>query len=189
MYVIMGLGNPDKKYLDTYHNIGFLCVDAAAKKLGTEFSKGECRAITAHAKVGSHKIILAKPITYMNLSGESARELVNKYKIELEKFIVIYDDIDLPVGKVRIRYEGSAGTHNGMKSIVQHMGTTSVYRIRVGIGKPSNENMDLADFVLSPISKEVMENLSPIIEHVADAIVEFTKGTPIEHIREKYNKR
>lgn len=189
MYLIMGLGNPDKQYLNTYHNVGFMCVDMAAKKLGAEFSKGECRAVTAHIRNGQDKVILAKPITYMNLSGESARELINKYKIERERFIVIYDDIDLPVGKVRIRYTGSAGTHNGMKNIVQNVGTNDVFRIRIGVGKPENVGMDLKDFVLSNISKEVYALLEPALDRASDAVLAFVNGTPIEKVMEKYNLR
>ncbi len=189
MYLIMGLGNPDKQYLKTYHNVGFMCADLIAEKLGTTFSKGECRAVTAYSGIGSDKIIIAKPITYMNLSGESARELINKYKIERECFVVIYDDIDLPVGNVRIRYTGSAGTHNGMKNIVRNVGSTDVYRIRIGVGKPENAGMDLKDFVLSKISDEVMDSLAPALDRAADAAIAFAKGLPIEKVMEKYNKR
>lgn len=189
MYLIMGLGNPDKQYLNTYHNVGFMCADVIAKKLGAEFSKGECRAVTAHVGNGQNKIIIAKPITYMNLSGESARELINKYKIERERFIVIYDDVDLPLGNIRIRYTGSAGTHNGMKNIVQNVGTTDVFRIRIGVGNPKNDNIDLKDFVLSKISDSVMKELAPALEKAADATIDFVNGTPIEKVMQTYNSK
>ena len=119
MYLIVGLGNPEKKYLNTWHNVGFMCLDRLAEKLDVSFDKSECRCVTAHAKLNGEKVILAKPLTYMNLSGEAVQELVHKYKVEKGNLVVAYDDVDLPLGSVRIRKFGSAGTHNGMKNIVQ----------------------------------------------------------------------
>ncbi|MEG1710939.1 MAG: aminoacyl-tRNA hydrolase [Clostridia bacterium] len=189
MYLIIGLGNIDKQYLNTYHNLGFMCADYIAKLLGVEFSKGECRAITAHTKVNGEKVIIAKPITYMNLSGDSVIELVNKYKIEQDKFLVIYDDIDIPIGSVRIRENGSAGTHNGMRSIVSRCNTTQFSRIRIGTGRPPRDEMDLADFVLSQISQQSHIILDGAIERGAKAAVEFANGMPILKVMEKFNLR
>ena len=137
MYLVVGLGNPDRKYLNTFHNVGFMCVDLLADKLGETFTKNECKAMTLHTRINGHKVIVAKPLTYMNLSGESVLELVNKYKIEIEKLIVVYDDVDLPMGTVRIRKGGSAGTHNGMRNIVKLLDNTGFARIRLGINKPT----------------------------------------------------
>jgi PTH1 family peptidyl-tRNA hydrolase len=185
VFLVTGLGNPGDEYRQTFHNAGFLCVDEAAKKLGISFTKGECRAITAHYKTPDAKVILAKPITYMNLSGFAVQELVRKYKVEQSKFLVVYDDIDLPLGAIRIKQQGSAGTHNGMKDIVNKMGTTDIMRVRIGIGKEWKG--DLADFVLSRISAEDMEVLSSAISKAADAIIDFIKGGDISAIMRKYN--
>lgn len=152
MKLIVGLGNPDKKYEKTYHNIGFLCVDALAASLGLSFSKKYGNAKIAEGHYNGEKIILAKPQTYMNLSGESVLKIKNKFKLEDENILTILDDIDLPVGVVRYRQSGSAGTHNGLRNIIKLLGTNEIPRLRIGIGR--NEKMDLADFVLSKISSE-----------------------------------
>ena len=120
MYLVVGLGNPDRQYADTFHNVGFLVADRLARLLGASFDKGECRAICAHARLCGEKVIVAKPITYMNLSGESLKELVKKYKIEREKCVVVYDDADMPLGAIRLRKSGSGGSHNGMKNIIEN---------------------------------------------------------------------
>lgn len=187
MYLVVGLGNPDKKYENTFHNMGFMCVDRFVQKLGVNFDKGECRAITAHVRVNGEKVIVAKPITYMNLSGESLRELVNKYKIEKGHLIVVYDDVDLPLGSVRIRPEGSAGTHNGMRSIVQCLGTTDFPRIRVGIFKETP--MQLADYVLSQLSAQDKQQLNAAFEDVAQALAEFVGGQDFQAVMRNHNIR
>lgn len=185
MYLVVGLGNPDKKYENTFHNIGFMCVDKFAEKLGATFDKGECRAITAHTSVNGEKVIIAKPITYMNLSGESLRELVNKYKIEKGNLVVVYDDVDIPMGSVRIRPNGSAGTHNGMRNIVQCLGTTDFVRIRVGIHKETP--MQLVDFVLSKLSLDDKKTMEPVFENVAGALVDFVSGQDIDAVMRNHN--
>lgn len=187
MYLIIGLGNPDKKYNNTYHNVGFNCLDAIVNSLGVAFNKGECRAVTAHHRTGKDKVIFAKPITYMNLSGNAVIELVNKYKIEQDKFIVVYDDVDLPLGKLRLRQVGSAGTHNGVKSIVSCLNTTSFMRIRIGIGQNLPIGYDLADYVLSNIDKDAADLLNKSIREVVDAVTDFINGVPFEAISLKYN--
>ncbi|MEG1528503.1 MAG: aminoacyl-tRNA hydrolase [Clostridia bacterium] len=184
-YLIVGLGNPDKQYQQTFHNIGFMCVDAYAKKLGIEFSKGECRAITASIKSGSTKIIIAKPITYMNLSGEAIRELVNKYKIEQDKLLVVYDDVDIPLASVRIRCKGSGGTHNGMKNVVACLNTQDIYRIRVGIGQ--THEGELFDYVLSKISKADLKLLDQAITSVVSALEFFCSGQQIDKVMLQFN--
>lgn len=152
MYLVVGLGNPDRQYADTFHNVGFLVADRLARLLGANFDKGECRAICAHARLCGEKVIVAKPITYMNLSGESLKELVKKYKIEREKCVVVYDDADMPLGAIRLRKSGSGGSHNGMKNIIENMRTEDIFRVRVGIGRPQNDRMELKDYVLGKIN-------------------------------------
>lgn len=187
MYLIIGLGNPDKVYENTFHNIGFMALDRLAEKLGAAFSKNECKAKTAHVFVGGQKVILAKPQTYMNLSGESVISLTAKYKIEQDKFFVIYDDVDLGLGSVRIRESGSAGTHNGMRNIVQQIGTQQFNRLRIGIGRGKNQNMELKDFVLSRVSKDDMAVLDKTFDSVCNAMEEFCQGQPVQKIMQKYN--
>jgi len=189
VFLVVGLGNPEEKYFNTYHNVGFNAVDEFAKSIGATFDKGECRAITCHKKTEIGKTIIAKPITYMNLSGESVRELVNKYKIEQTDCIVIYDDADLPVGKIRIRKDGSGGSHNGMLNIVKNMGTQNIYRIRVGIDRPKVEGFALMDYVLSKISPENSQKLEESYAQIAKILKEFCDGVDIDKIMQKYNHR
>ena len=148
MYIIVGLGNPGDKYEKTRHNVGFNVIDLLAKEYSIDVSKIKHKALIGEGRVGTEKVILVKPMTYMNLSGESVADICNYYNIDLENLIVIYDDIDLDVGKIRIRKKGSGGTHNGMRSIIKCLGSNEFPRVRVGISKPKN-GQDLADFVLS----------------------------------------
>ena len=187
MYLVVGLGNPEKKYFNTFHNMGFMVVDRLAEKLGVTFTKGECRAVTAHARVNGQKVIVAKPVTYMNLSGEAVQELTHKYKIEKGNLIVVYDDVDIPMGKLRIRQEGSAGTHNGMKNIVQMLSTEDFPRVRIGIGNTTP--MALVDYVLSQVSEDDCKTLDPILDQAAQALYDFVNGEPIDHVMQKYNIR
>lgn len=187
MYLIVGLGNPEKKYLNTWHNLGFLCLDKLAKTLGVQFDKAECKSMTAHTRVNGQKVVLAKPLTYMNLSGEAVQELVHRYKVEKGNFIVVYDDIDIPVGSVRIRKEGSAGTHNGMKNIVKMTSTTDFPRIRIGSGKETP--MALIDFVLSQITEEDHKIVDEALEIAADALHQFVLGEPLDKIMQQHNKK
>ena len=152
MKLIVGLGNPEKKYEKTYHNVGFSIVDKLSDEYGLDFSKNECRAKTCSFYIGNEKVIIAKPQTYMNLSGTSVIELKQKYKIYNKDIFVFCDDIDLPLGKIRLRHEGSGGTHNGLKNIVALIGS-DFNRIKIGIGR-DEKFKDLADFVLSVIPKE-----------------------------------
>ena len=134
MYIICGLGNPGTEYEQTRHNMGFLTMDVLAYKLGIDIRKLKFRSLLGEGRIGTEKVILVKPQTYMNNSGEAVREIVAYYGIEPSRLIVVYDDIDLPVGDLRLREKGSAGTHNGMKSVVQQLGVTDFPRIRIGVG-------------------------------------------------------
>lgn len=168
MYIIVGLGNPGKKYENTKHNMGFLTIDVLAEKLGIRVSRIRHRALTGEGMCGREKVLLAKPQTYMNLSGESVREILSFYKEDPEHLIVIYDDIDIPMGTLRIRKKGSAGTHNGMRSIIYQIGSGDFPRVRIGIG--GERRGDLADYVISGFSAEDREKIESAILRAADAV-------------------
>lgn len=187
MFLVVGLGNPEKKYLNTWHNVGFMCVDKLAKMLNVSFDKAECRCVTAHARVNGQKVIIAKPLTYMNLSGEAVQELVHKYKVEKGNLIVAYDDVDIALGKLRIRKEGSAGTHNGMRNIIKMISTDDFPRIRIGTGKETE--MALIDFVLSNISDDDHAILDKTLDDVANALFDFVNGVDLERVMQKYNSK
>ena len=187
MYLVVGLGNPEKKYFNTFHNMGFMVVDRLAEKLGASFDKGECCSVTAHTRVGNEKVIIAKPVTYMNLSGKAVQELTHKYKIEKGKLVVVYDDVDIPQGTLRIRKDGSAGTHNGMRNIVQLLGCEDFARVRVGIHKDTP--MPLVDFVLSQLTDDDHAAIDPVLDHAAEALNAFVHGEPIDTVMQKYNIR
>ena len=183
MYIIAGLGNPGKKYENTRHNIGFITLDFLAERHDIKINKIKHKALVGEGRISGQKVLLVKPQTYMNLSGESLREVMDYYKVDIEDMIVIYDDIDLPAGTVRIRKKGSAGTHNGMRSIVQHLGQ-DFPRIRMGIG--NERKGDLVDFVLGGFSKEDREVLEPAVERAALAVETYV-GEGIEKAMNKYN--
>lgn len=183
MYVIVGLGNPGKKYENTRHNIGFITLDYLAEQHDIKVNKIKHKALVGEGRISGQKVLLVKPQTYMNLSGDSVREVMDYYKVDIEDLIVIYDDIDLPAGTVRIRKKGSAGTHNGMRNIVQHLGQ-DFPRIRMGIG--NERKGDLVDFVLGGFSKEDKEILEPAVERAARA-VECYVDEGIEKAMNKYN--
>ena len=187
MYLIVGLGNPEKKYETTFHNMGFLAVGEAADKLGVKFKKKECEASVAEAFVGGEKIILARPVTYMNASGRAVKQLMAKYKASPSDLLVIYDDFDLPKGKIRIRAAGSAGTHNGMRSIIGEIGTGDFARIRIGI-RDSEADIPIINYVLSEIRKEDYPLFASACSDAADAAIRFARGESIENVMNAYNR-
>ena len=187
MYLIVGLGNPEKKYETTFHNMGFLAVGEAADKLGVKFKKKECEASVAEAFVGGEKIILARPVTYMNASGRAVKQLMAKYKASPSDLLVIYDDFDLPKGKIRIRAAGSAGTHNGMRSIIGEIGTGDFARIRIGI-RDSEADIPIINYVLSEIRKEDYPLFASACLDAADAAIRFARGEGIENVMNAYNR-
>ena len=186
MYLIVGLGNPEKKYEKTFHNMGFIAAGDAAEKLGVKFKKKECEASVAEAYIGGEKVIIARPVTYMNNSGRAVKQLAAKYKVPPERVAVIYDDYDLPKGKIRIRPEGSAGTHNGMRSVIGETGWTNFPRIRIGI-RDSAVNIPIIDYVLSEIRKEDYELFAAACGRAADAAIAFAGGAKIEDVMNKFN--
>ena len=175
MYLIVGLGNPGTKYAHTRHNVGFDVLDALSRKLGVSISREKEQALIGECFVGGQKVILALPQTYMNLSGESVMRLVSWYKIEPENLLVVYDDIDIPQGHIRIRKNGSAGTHNGMRSIVGLLGYENFPRLRVGVGQ-KREGYELADWVLGHYIGEEQEVADKAFLQAADAIVEYIEN-------------
>lgn len=187
MFLIVGLGNPDKKYCRNYHNTGFMVLDKLAEELDFKIKKKECNGICAEYFLEGEKIIFAKPQTYMNLSGGCVQNFVNRYKIPLENILIVYDDIDIDLGALRFKEKGSAGTHNGMKNIVEVLGTTNIKRLRVGIGKPENPNMDLADYVISDVPKKHSELFDETLEKAASAVVDFINKKDLSEIMQKYN--
>lgn len=177
MYIIVGLGNPGKDYENTRHNIGFMVIDEAAGKYNISVSEKKHKAIIGKGYIGGQKVILVKPQTYMNLSGESVRDIIDYYKIEEKtELIVISDDISLDVGQLRIRKKGSAGGHNGLKNIILHLGHDEFQRIRMGVGeKPSG--YDLADYVLGHFSGEEKAQIADAVKKAAEALeVIITEG-------------
>lgn len=170
MYIIAGLGNPGKEYEGSRHNVGFMTLDALADRYQIDIREKAHKALIGKGMIEGNKVILVKPQTYMNLSGESIRSVMDYYKTEPSEFIVIYDDISLEPGQIRIRKKGSAGGHNGIKNIIAHLGTQEFPRIRIGVGeKPPR--MDLADYVLSRFPKEEKEEMEQAFRDGAAAAV------------------
>ncbi|MDY4561011.1 MAG: aminoacyl-tRNA hydrolase [Peptostreptococcus porci] len=172
MYIIIGLGNPGKKYEHTRHNAGFDAIDFLSKRHNISVTKIKHKSLTGEGRIGAEKVVLIKPQTYMNLSGEAVLSAFQFYKVDIENVIVLYDDIDLDIGKLRIRKKGSAGSHNGMKSIIKCLGRQDFPRIRIGVSKPE-EGRDLADFVLSRVPKDKQMDMDSAIEKAADTIDEI----------------
>lgn len=187
MYIIVGLGNPTREYAGTRHNIGFDVITHLSDKFNIPLNMKKHKAICGSGFIGGEKVILAQPQTYMNLSGESVRELADFYKVSSDQIMIIYDDISLDVGQLRLRSKGSAGGHNGIKSIISHLGTQEFPRIKVGVGnKPAN--WDLADYVLGRFPKEEEQVVRGALKRAADACEDFiSKG--MEYAMNQYNKK
>ena len=187
MYIIAGLGNPTREYEKTRHNVGFEVIDRLAEEYHISVDTKKHRALIGKGMIGAEKVILVKPQTFMNLSGESIREVLEYYKAEPEDLIVIYDDISLAPGQIRVRGKGSAGGHNGVKNIILQLATQEFPRIRVGVGeKPAR--MDLADYVLGHFSKEEQEQMEEGYEHAVCAVKEIVTGN-IEAAMNEYNRK
>ena len=188
MYLIVGLGNPGKQYENTRHNVGFDAVDLLVDEYRVPSSGKQHKAMYGKGVIAGQKVILAKPLTYMNLSGESVRSLVEYYKIDPEEeLIVIYDDISLEPGKIRIRKKGSAGGHNGIKNIIAQLGTQNFQRIKVGVGEKP-KGWDLADYVLGHFSKEDRELMEEGYDRADHAVGMILNGE-IEAAMNQYNRK
>lgn len=170
MFLIAGLGNPGRQYEMTRHNIGFEVIDYISKEYKIKVNKIKHKALIGEGVLQGERVLLAKPQTFMNLSGESVRDICEYYKIAAEKIIVIYDDISLPSGSVRIRAKGSAGGHNGMKSIIYQLQTDEFMRLRIGVGAPKHEDYDLKDYVLGRFGAEEADDIISAVKLCPDAL-------------------
>ena len=169
-WIVVFLGNPGPKYRDTRHNAGFMAADAMEKKLGVSINKLRFKALTAQATLGGEKVLLLKPQTYMNLSGESVSPAAAFYKVPPEHIIVVSDEVSLRIGKLRIRKSGSAGGHNGLKNIIAMLGTDAFPRIRMGVGAPPHADYDMADWVLSSFKNQDADDMRSLAVRVCDAV-------------------
>lgn len=177
-WLIVGLGNPGDKYENTRHNVGFMTVDILAERLRIPVQKLKYKALTNTAELGGQKVLLMKPVTYMNLSGEAVRQAADFYKIHPERVLVISDDVSLPVGKLRIRAGGSAGGHNGLKNIIAQLGSDRFPRVKIGVGEKPHPDYDMADWVLSKFSGEDKKAIDAAILRAADAVECLLKEGP-----------
>lgn len=168
-WMIVGLGNPGKEYEKTRHNVGFRVTDLVAETLKTKIDRLKFRALTRMVTHNGQKVLLVQPQTYMNVSGAAVSALATYYKVPVERILVIFDDISLPVGRIRIRKDGSAGGHNGIKSIIQSLGSDKFPRVKVGVGAKPHPDYDLADWVLSKFSAQEEKDLAPALENAAKA--------------------
>ena len=186
MYVIAGLGNPGKEYEKTRHNMGFLVLDILSDENGIPVNRAKHNAMTGKGTIEGKQVLLVKPTTYMNDSGRSLGEIVRYYDVAPEELIVIYDDMDMEPGTIRIRKKGSAGSHNGMKSIISHLGDGEFPRVRVGIGRPSFD--DWKDYVLSRYPKDDEERIMEGVEKAAEAVTSILRNG-IDRAMNEFNRR
>ena len=168
-WLLVGLGNPGDKYDNTRHNVGFAAIDQLAEELRVPVQKLKYRALTNTVELGGAKVLLMKPITYMNLSGEAVGEAARFFKIPADHVLVLSDDVSLPVGKLRIRKGGSAGGHNGLKSIIQHLGTDQFPRVKIGVGEKPHPDYDMADWVLGKFAGEDLKTITQAIQRAGKA--------------------
>lgn len=188
MKLIVGLGNPGREYAATRHNIGFMVIDRLAQKLGVAVDKTMFKTLVGQTRIDLEKVVLAKPQTYMNLSGGAVGALLNWYKLAVGDLIVIYDDMDLPPGRLRIRLEGGSGGHKGMKSIIEVLGNESFPRVRIGIGKPAEPGFDGADYVLSRISGNEARIMEDSINLAVEAVCCLVRHGA-ERAMNEYNRK
>lgn len=188
MKMIVGLGNIGKEYDQTRHNVGFMTVDAFAQELGVNFKQdGQHHAFVAEGWVGTDKVLLVKPTTYMNLSGEAVAPLMNYYNLEVEDILIIQDDMDMELGRLRLRTKGSAGGHNGIKSIISHLGTQSFNRLKFGIAHPKHEKQAVINFVLGKFNKDDAITVDQSIQIAKKMMNDFVQGQPMDQLMNQYN--
>lgn len=185
MYIIAGLGNPGKEYENTRHNTGFMVIDKLASKYNIEVNKEKHKALIGTGVIEGQKVILVKPQTFMNLSGEAVSEIMQFYKEDINNFIAVFDDIDLPIGSIRIKVKGTAGTHNGVKSLVNELNSNEFKRVKVGIGTPIGK-MDLVNYVLGKFSEEEAKNIDKSTSEAVEAVALIVKSDVIGAMN-KYN--
>ena len=188
MKVIVGLGNPGRQYENTRHNIGFIAIDRIAEKLGIQVNRSKFRSTVGEGMTGGEKVLLVKPETYMNDSGLAVHDVMDFYKLGPEDLIVVYDDFDIPEGSVRIRPFGSAGTHNGMRSIVRLLGSDRFPRVRIGTGKSGMEQRELIGFVLGGFSKDEVKVMEEAVDVARDACICWAENG-IDLTMNRYNSK
>lgn len=186
MKCFVGLGNPGKQYEMNRHNVGFMAIDSFAARCGITSFQNKGKALMGEGNVNGTKVFLLKPMTYMNLSGEAVRAFMDFYKADLEDLTILYDDMDTPYGQIRLRYQGSSGGHNGIKSIIQHVGTQSFHRIRIGVSRPV-PGMNIADYVLANFTRDEAAGLAGVLDQTCDAM-EFSLKESFEKTMAKFNK-
>ena len=177
-WLLVGLGNPGDKYDNTRHNVGFAAIDQLAEELKVPVQKLKYRALTQTVELGGARVLLMKPITYMNLSGEAVGEAARFFKIPADHVLVLSDDVSLPVGKLRIRKAGSAGGHNGLKSIIQHLGTDQFPRVKIGVGEKPHPDYDMADWVLGKFTGEDLKTITQAIQRAGKAAECYIQDGP-----------
>ena len=185
-WLVVGLGNPGGKYEDTRHNAGFAVADELARRGGFDLRRVKFKALTGTAAIGGQGVLVMKPTTYMNLSGEAVGEAARFYKLAPDRVLVISDDVDLPLGKLRLRASGSAGGHNGLKSVIQHLGSDRFPRLKVGVGGKPHPDYDLADWVLGKLQGEDKKLMDETVKRAADA-VECLLRDGIDKAMNRYN--
>ena len=186
MKLIVGLGNPGNEYQNTRHNMGFMVIDKIMDELRINFTKNKHKGIYTQTKIKGEDVIILKPLTYMNLSGESIKEVMSYYKIDIQDILVIYDDMDTNVGGIRLRLSGSAGGHNGIKSIIKLLGSESFKRIRVGVGK--DPNIDVVNYVLGKPKKEDLPKIEEALTKAMKASIDFV-NLPFDKVMSMYNTK
>ena len=185
-WLIVGLGNPGREYERTRHNVGWRTVELLAQDAGVKIDRAKFRGLTRSCTLAGQRVLLLKPETYMNASGESVQLAAMYYKIPIDRILILSDDISLPVGKIRVRAEGSAGGHNGLKSVISRLGSQDFPRIRIGVGAKPHPDFDLADWVLSGFTSEEEKALAPAIDHAAAAALELIRNG-VQSAAAKYN--
>lgn len=184
MKLIVGLGNPGKKYAETRHNVGFTAIKRLADKFDIRNVDKDCEALIAKGKIQDTKVILAQPLTYMNKSGRSVAKLVDKYNISLEDLVVIYDDLDLPTGKLRVKSKGGSGGHKGIQSIMENLNSEEINRIRIGIGRPLD--LPVTEYVLREFSSDQQKRVEETFEIIDQVVIEIIKNG-VENAMNKFN--
>jgi PTH1 family peptidyl-tRNA hydrolase len=186
-YLIVGLGNYPEQYHKTKHNVGFMVIDKLCQSLSLELTNDKFNGRFIKVAVDDHQFVIAKPYTYMNLSGDFVSAITHFYKIEPQNVLVISDDADNNVGTIRIRSEGSSGGQNGLKDIINKLGTTNFNRVKIGIGRPNNKNISLADYVLTPFDGSEKSVIGKTIDKVVELLIDFMNGSSIRELMNHYN--
>lgn len=186
MKLVVGLGNPGAKYANTRHNIGFIALDEWAYQNKQQFNKNQFNADYFETYVNNQKVLFVKPQTFMNLSGQAVQAFLHYYKVELEDLLIVYDDMDLEPGRVRMRKKGSAGGHNGMKSIIELTGSQAIQRLKIGVGRPKR-GVSVINHVLMPFPKEDHQAMLDSVQRASDAISFWLEGNSFENTMTKYN--